>query len=350
MKRTLILSVTVALLLSASASVFAEKIVRKSESKPLLGTIATGAATRDQVTIKDGVGKSTIVPTYDIINIEWETNEPSELPFGRSAERGGKYVAALDNYTKCLRDPKAKGDVQADIEFLIARTYSRMGLTEDAAKLDEAQKKLDLFVKARVNHYRHYEAVTLLGEVLLAKKDYEAADVAFTKLSGAPWPDYRMAAKNASAKIAVLKNDLAGAMTKFEEVAAGKAESPAEIYRRNEAIVGKACVLVGQKKYDEALKVIDTAIDALSSDDGEPMSEAYVLQGDCLQAQGKVKEAILAYLHVHVLFEKEREMHARALFHLAALWPKLDQPERGDDAKKELVTRYPTSEWSKKVQ
>ena len=95
--------------------------------------------------------------------------------------------------------------------------------------------------------------------------------------------------------------------------------------------------------------MIATAIEALSSDDGEAMAEAYVLQGDCLQAQGKVKEAILAYLHVHVLFEKEREMHARALFHLATLWPKVDQPDRGDDAKKELLANYPTSAWAKQL-
>lgn len=348
MKRTLILSGAVALLLSTSGSVFADKITRKSETKLTQGTITT--ATRDLVTIKDSIGKSSQVPTNDIVGIDWELSEPADMPLGRGAEKNGKYDAALDYYAKCLKDSKAKGNVLGDIEFLIARTHARRGLTEDASKLDEAQKKLDVFVKARVDHYRHYEAVTLLGQVLLAKKDYEGADAAFTKLIGAPWPEYKLWAKNASAKIAVVKNDLAGAMTKFEDVASNKGESAPEIYRRNEAIVGKASVLVAQKNYEEALKVIATAIEALSSDDSEPMAEAFILRGDCLQAQGKPKEAILAYLAVHVLFEKERELHARALFHLAALWPKFDQPDRGDQAKKTLVDHYPTSEWAKKLQ
>ncbi len=348
MKSSLILSVAVALMLSHSASVFADKITRKSETKLTQGTVSK--ATSDLVTIKDGIGKTTDIPTNDIAGIEWD-GEPLEVQLGRGAEKNGKYVAALDYFAKSQKDPKAKGpNVVGDIEFLIARTNARFGLTEDPSKLDEAQKKLDAFVKTKGIHYRYYEAVALLGQVLLAKKDYEAADAAFTKLGAAPWPDYKLASKNASAKIAVIKNDFPGAMAKFEDVASSKGESAAEIYRRNEAVVGKASVMVAQKNYDEGLKVIAAAIDALSSDDGEAMAEAFVLRGDCFQAQGKVKEAILAYLVVPVLFEKEREMHARALFHLGTLWPKLDQPDRGDAAKKELIESYPTSEWAKKAQ
>ena len=78
MKRTLILSAAAALLLSTSTSVFADKITRKSESKLTQGTIST--ATSDLVTIKDGIGKISQVPTNDIIGIDWETNEPSTLP------------------------------------------------------------------------------------------------------------------------------------------------------------------------------------------------------------------------------------------------------------------------------
>ena len=99
-----------------------------------------------------------------------------ELNLGRGAEKYGKYVAALDYYSKSQKDPKAKGtNIVGDIEFLIARTTARFGLNEDPSKLDDAQKKLDAFVKGKGTHYRYYEAVGVLGQVLLAKKDYETA-------------------------------------------------------------------------------------------------------------------------------------------------------------------------------
>jgi TolA-binding protein len=73
------------------------------------------------------------------------------------------------------------------------------------------------------------------------------------------------------------------------------------------------------------------------------------LKGDCLKSQGKVKEAILAYLHVPVLFEKEKVALAEALYNLAVLWPRADQPERGLAAQQELQENYPDSPWTKKL-
>ena len=76
---------------------------------------------------------------------------------------------------------------------------------------------------------------------------------------------------------------------------------------------------------------------------------AYVRQGDCLQAQNKTKEAILAYLHVPVLFSKEKALHAESLFRLSQLWGSVQKPERAADARAELERLYPDSEWAKKL-
>lgn len=346
MKRITILTGLLAVLCASSDSAWADKLNRKSDSKPLNGDVT--AATKDQVTIKDGIGKITTVETNDVVSVEW-ANGPSTFPLGLGAEKGGKFDAAMENYTTALKDTKAKGNILADIEFSVARTLAKQGMGGDRAKLDEGAKKLDAFLKARADHYRYYEAAILLGDVLTSKEDYEGANKAYERLAAAKWPDYKMAAKLAAGRVAVVKKDFAGALSIYEEVSNSKADSPAEIARKNQAVVGKASVLVAQQKHEDALKVVNAALETLNPDEPEAMAEAYVLQGDCLQAQSKVKEAILAYLHVPVLFENQRDMHARALFNLAQLWAKVDQPDRAEAAAKELKESYADTSWAKQL-
>ncbi len=347
MKRIAILSGVLAVLCASASPSWADKLTRKSDSKPLNGDVT--AATKEQVTIKDGVGKSTTVETNDVVTIEWAAG-PSTFPLGLGAEKGGKFDAAIENYNSALKDPKAKGNILGDIEFAVARTLTKQGLGGDSAKLDDGIKKLEAFLKARAEHYRYYEAATLLGDALTSKKDYEGAAKAYERLAAAKWPDYKLAAKLAAGRVAVAKNDLATALSTYEEIANSKGDTPAEVSKRNFAIVGKASVMVAQKKHDDALKVITGALETLNADDPEAMAEAYVLQGDCLQSQNKIKEAILAYLHVPVLFENQREMNARALFNLAQLWAKVDQPDRAQAATQTLKDDYSDTTWAKQLQ
>ena len=80
------------------------------------------------------------------------------------------------------------------------------------------------------------------------------------------------------------------------------------------------------------------------------MAFAYVLQGDCYKAQSKMKDAALAYLHVPILFHKQKAAHAEALFHLAKISGQIGQPDRAAEAKEILLESYPNSEWAKKLQ
>lgn len=348
MKRTLLSSAVVAWMSVSTVASFADEVVtRKSDPKPLNGVVTT--ITKDKISVKDGVGKVTEVPSNDVANIVWG-GEPTGLLLGRGTEKNGNYQVALDEYNKALKDPKAKGNILAEVEYVIARSTARMALSSDPSKSDDAIKKLETFTKVRAENYHFYEAIFLLGDLYIAKKDFAGAETHYQKLNTAPWPDYKMAAKNASARASLSNNDLPGALSKYEEVAAMKGDTAPEVFRRNEALNGKATVLIAQQKIDDAVKVIDSVIEAASTDDGAVMADAYNLQGDCLQSQNKTKEAILAYLHVPLLFEKEKAANAKALFNLAQLWGKIDQPERAEQAKTDLQEKYPDSEWAKKLQ
>lgn len=332
----------IAVLLLTGAAL-ADKVNRRSD-KAVNGDVT--AVARDKVTVKALTGGNVDVPANDVISIEW-ANEPAELPLARGADDRGDLVRALDLYGKSAG--AANANVKADVEFLIARTTARMALLGDATKLDDAAKKLDAFTKANGTSYRYFPALMSLGQVLLAKEDYDGAEKAFSALAQAPWPDFKMAAQTSSARLALRKGDLTAALSAYEQVISQNAATPTEISRRNEALLGKGNVLLQQSKADEAFGLITEAISKTSPEDTEVMAEAFILKGECLKTQGKLQEAVLAYLHVPVLFEKEKQYHAQALYNLALLWPKVDQQDRGLAARQELQESYPESPWTKKL-
>ena len=190
----------------------------------------------------------------------------------------------------------------------------------------------------------------LPGLLYSANGDYAKAQAAFEGLGKAPWKDFQTAAKVAVGRMQLKQNNIDGAAKTFDEAASGTAESDAEKARRAEAQVGKAACLVKQSKHDDALKLIDEIIKATSTDEAATMASAYVLQGDCLQAQSKMKDAALAYLHVPVLFPQEKAAHAEALYHLAKISGQIGQPDRAAEARDILLESFPNSEWAKKLQ
>ncbi len=333
-----------ALVLSASPLWAIDTVTVKSTNKQILGEI--GAANKTELTIKPKTGEAVKIPANDIAAIKWE-GEPAKLNIAKGDEDRGNYQKALDTYTEVHKD--ASGKLKTYLDFLIARTMAKLAL-EDDSKIDDAVKKMEGFLKANPEHVGFYESQSYLGQIYSAKGDYAKAQAAFEGLGKAPWKDFQTAAKVAVGRMQLKQNNIDGANKTFEEAASGTAETDAEKARRAEAQVGKAACLVKQSKHEDALKLIDEIIKATSTEEAETMAVAYVLQGDCFQAQKQVKDAVLAYLHVPVLFPKQKGPKAEALYHLAKISGTIGQPDRAAEARDELLEDYPNSEWAKKLQ
>ena len=346
MKRLTLIAVAMLTLSALASSAGAvDKVNRKS------GKVAQGDITeiaQQSVSVKSGIGKMIEVPANDIISVRWGA-EPAELNLARSAEDSGDLARALELLKTSSGNAGTNPDVKTEIEFLTARVNARVALEQDASKLTDASTQLEGFVKAHSVNFRYFDALQLLGAVQLAAEDYAGAETSFGKLERAPWPDYQMAAQNSTAKLAFQKGELSKALAAYNEVLKQSGSSPGEVSKRNEALIGKASVQLKQGNADIALQAVAEAIAKTSPEDSTVQAGAWNLKGDCLKSQGKVKEAILAYLHVPVLFEKEKVPLAEALYNLAVLWPRADQPERGLAARQELQENYPDSPWTKKL-
>ena len=118
------------------------------------------------------------------------------------------------------------------------------------------------------------------------------------------------------------------------------------------AVLGKSTCLIrkqGQASYETALKDLEGVLTEVPDSNSQVLAEAYLRQGDCLRLLGRQKAAVLAYLHVDLLFAAQAPLHAESLYHLGTLWSAVGHPERAASARERLRSDYPESPWTKKL-
>ena len=325
-----------------------ETVARKGE-KAVSGEITDISKTEVTIKAKSPKDETIKIPANEVQSISW-TGEVPEANLARGDEAGGRYQRAIDNYTKALANSKSSNALaKTELEYGIIRSGARLALT-DPSRMDEAIKKLDEFRSKQSGHYRYYDAVALLGQLYLAKKEFVKAQTAFDTLAKAPWKDAQTAAKIAIGRLMQAENKLDEALAAYEAVIAQSAEGGAEASQRQEALLGKSRVLISQKKFDEAQKLLQDVIKEADAEDAKVQAEANVRLGDCYRELGQDKDALLAYLRVEVLFSSEKALEAEALFHLTRLFEKVGQKGRAAEIRDKLEgDEFKNSEWARQL-
>lgn len=324
-----------------------DSIERIGSTTPVRGTITE--VSRTEVVLK---ARTTLrehrVPVNEIERIKWDAEKP-QLNQLRNDERNGKFDKAIEGYEAQLKEAPASADnLRTDLEFLIGRARAGKALAE-GNDLDDAFKRLDKFRTAHPNSYRYFEALRVLARLAMEKSDVQKEAMILKLMAEAPWNDYKMEADILQARVALAHDDLATALKSLENVIAVPAKTPGELSRRYEALVTKAACLQKQSKFEDAVNVLRGILDEASDDDKKTLAETCVRLGDCYQAAGRTKEAILAYLRVDILFPKEKNQHAEALYHLSRLFPQDGKPDKAAEAQAKLLESYPRSPWTAKL-
>lgn len=341
------LSIVALMWVCSTSVVMAADVLEQRGAKTKLSGKVTGV-TKDKVSFESSKGEKKEIPANEVTEILWD-GEPAALKSARNHEAAGRLQPALDGFAKAATDNKSdNAGVKLDIDYFTVRTLARMALT-DPAKIPDVLKKLADFQSKNSDSRHFYNAAGLLVDLNLAKGDSAAAKSAAETLEKAAGNDLKMAAKIALARVALLDNKIPEAQQAFEAVASAAAMGPAEESRKLEAKLGLARCLQLQSKFDEAIKLLDEVVNLAAPEDSKVQAEAYVRQGDCYQAGAKTKDALIAYLHVDVLFSTEKSFHPEALYHLSRLWTVVQQPDRANEAADKLSSEYPNSPWSQKL-
>ncbi len=321
-----------------------DQVTRISDGVTLRGEFAELG--KESISIKLSNGKVEVVPVSDIRNVRFD-QEPSLLAQAQSNERSGALDAALEKY-KTVQADVGSGDrrVAAEVEFLIARTLVRQALADPALHAT-ARDAIAKFRNGSQSNFRYLESCLLEASVASAAGDMPAAETLLKEVQASSVKGFQLQAGVQLGRLLLKANSVAEAQQAFEQViqqSTGDAGSASAMFA---GMLGKALCQQQTGQLDQALAGFDEVIGKAAESNTQVLAEAWIRKGDCLRQQNQPKAAMMAYLHVDVLYASEPSEHAQALFRLSQLWGPAGHPDRAEDAAARLNEKYPNSSWAK---
>jgi tetratricopeptide (TPR) repeat protein len=332
-----------------------------------LAVVSAGAAL-DSIKTKSGVVSGKIVSSSPLkveiaqganpehkeipvnqIDVIYYSEEPSSLKNAKNNILGGHYEEALNVLSHLKTDLISRKELHEDIDFYTALSSAHLAIGGEG-KIADAGRLMIAFTKNYPDSYHYFQACEIVGDLLVANRSFDQAEEYYAKVAKAPWPDYQMRAGVAIGRALLANGKNSQALAAFEKVLANPAEDSLAKAQILAANLGKAAVLVAMKKNDEAVALINSILTKADPEDAGNMARAYNILGNALRQQGKMKEAVLAFLHVDLLYPSPPDAHAEALYNLAKLWDDLHKTERAAHARQVLDQQYKNSPWAQKAE
>lgn len=307
----------------------------------------------DKVTIEVGLGSNKSnkeIPTNQIVAIFFDSGTAAVKKAMQSAKKDiavdHHYADGLKSLAKINPSDLNSDDLKQDYNYYTALANAKLALS-GSGEIKDAGKAMLEFVNKNQQSYHFLEACEVLGDLLVAKRSYPLAEEYYGKLAKAPWPETKMKAGVLVGRVQLAQNKFDEAEKSFQTVLDDASEGPLAESQRQAALLGKASVLIGQKKAEEAIKILGGIIDKGDADDAELMARTYNALGNAYRQQGDLNEAKFAFLHTDQLYSTVPEAHAEALANLAEIWDQLHKPDRAVETKKTLEKLYKNSPWVK---
>ena len=287
------------------------------------------------------------VAVNEIASIIYD-GEPSSLNIARMAANAGRYNDALellDNPQKINPADLERREMKQDVEFYKALCVAKLALG-GTGKLTDAGSMMYKFTEQNASSFHYLEGCQILGDLLVAAGKFSEAEAYYGRLAQAPWPDYKMQAGVAIGRAQLSEKKYDAATKTFDQVLAIEAEGPLADFQRMAATLGKARCLAETGNTKDAYTMVQGVISKADAEYGELLARAYNTLGTIERKAGRNKEAILAFLHVDILYFSFPDAHAEALANLEALWNEVNKAERANKARQILDTRYKNSRWA----
>ena len=164
----------------------------------------------------------------------------------------------------------------------------------------DAGRQMLAFINKSPNNFHYWKACERLGDLFVSIDRFADAQTFYAKLGQAPWPDYKIRAQVAVGRSCLAQGDAAAADKAFDEALNTDASGELAEVQRMAARVGKARCMVLTGRTDAALRSLNEILERTDEKHAEVNAMAYNALGTALRKAGKPKEAILAFLHVHL--------------------------------------------------
>lgn len=342
--------IAVGVLLSARPAGAQQDQVFDVKGLPKKGTVTKTSPT--EVTLEIA-GAARGYPANEIRKVTF-FGEPSELDKAREQVRTGNFSAALEEVKK-IKEGTMRDVIKQDIQFYTAFCSARLALAGEGDKT-AAGVLLNNFITNNPNSYHYFEACESLGDLAASVGKFDGAAKFYGRLSEAPWPEYKLRAYVYEARALLAGEKYAEALQRYEQVIGSSETTPEAELQKKMATTGKAICLAHTGKGDEGMKLLEEIIKETDIATGKEaagarllFARAYNALGACHLKAGRKKDALTAYLHVHLLFpDEDDETHAEALYNLTKLWTDQNKSDRSASMRKLLTEKYPASLWASK--
>ena len=303
---------------------------------------------------KDGVvifanSLDTTVPTNEIDAVNY-ASEPTDVKTARLAYSNGRYEDAKATLKGIVPANLPRDEIKHEVAYYLAASDAQIAMAGGEVSIDAAINGLKSFGSSYRSSYHFYETCEMLGNLSVRKQDFGGAMSFYGQLFRAPWPDFKMKAGVLAGRAAQTKGDHAAAINAFSKVTEQSSDSPEGKRALLAATLGKAVseTALDPTKAGAQIQIISKVINDASPEEALLHARAYNALGKCYIATGEDKEALMAFLHVDVVFNTNPNEHAEALGHLVDLWTKVGKADRSRGTREMLKSYYPNSKWAQR--
>ena len=326
-------------LLSAQDTVFQLRDGGRS-AKRVTGRVT--AVTANGVTINGSE-----VPAAQVQKVTYG-KEPLEVGRARDQMESGRFSDAIEELGKIKANVGA--NVKQEIDFIRAYSTAQLSLRGGSIVPGTAAKAVRRFITSNPNSYHLVPAKDQFARLAFAAGRPKVAADEFKKLQSTNWLEYKLKGYFHAGQMQIVLGDLELASKNFKAIAGIQSnDNLAQTYKLlAQCELAKIDGLRGNAAPAKAK--IEGIIKKENSDNKKLFAHLYNALGATHEKAGRLKEASYAYLHTELLFASESEAHAEAVYHLALIWPQLEQTDRANRARSILLERYRNSYWATKIQ
>ena len=332
------------LLLALAPSAWGQQTIHvRSAEKPIKGIVKEEGPRGIVVT-----GVKERIPPEDIVDIEYEIKPLSaRLQYYRPAQKAEKeaedatqeakrkenLASAIEKYTAALKAMEpGQAAAARQLEFKIA-TLLALQETEEGLPTDPAIAKLKDFKTKHAKSWQIAKALGLLGDLLLAQKQYAEAEQAYNELAQAEVADAtREDAELRAAQVSLRAGKHAEAQSKLQVLIAKFPKGSTSAVR---ARIAQAECLSAARKTEEARKLLNQVLN--DTKDRSLKAAAYNALGESFVQAKMFKEARWEFLWVDVVYNQDKAEHAKALYYLWFVFEQLNEPERAQECRETLL-------------
>jgi tetratricopeptide (TPR) repeat protein len=293
-----------------------------------------------------------VIQANEVTRIVFE-NSPESLTNAQKDILALKYQDAIDRLRK-ERPEAYRKEVAEEINYCRAYCAAQLALSGND-DLNQAATQMKTFIANSPANFHYLKACELMGDICVALGQFAEAEKCYDKLTEAPWPDYKIRAQVALGRSYLAQNNAALATAAFDEALNNDAPGELADVQRMAARIGKARCMVLAGKTDEALRDLNEVLERTNDKNAEVVkypelaAMAYNAQGTALRKAGKPKEAILAFLHVHLYYSTLPDPDAEAVANLERLFSEDKKPDHAREMRAVIAEKYKNSRWAKGV-